>query len=444
MTAVLPGGAAPSPTPSTPGGTATPIGPATPPASPSTTAVASRSTPARLRTLQLVVVVVCIALGVVLFVGASSRRSQIAQAERASDLVVAAQDLRSALGRADAASVTAFLAGGVDQPEQRARYTEAIEQAAAALQRAGAVADSDEADTAITALQQQLPTYAGLIETARANNRQNLPLGAAYLRSASDLVRTDVDAQLDALRDAGEQSFRDVDDDLAGGLGVTPLAMITLVAVVLAATARWLTGRTRRLLNPGLVVAAAVLVVGIGWIANANRNSAQSAVDAMSDGYDRLSALSLIRSDAYDHQAKATFALVDRGGAERYNAQAATAVGNVDARLAALDERGRLSDPWQDYLARSQAITELGPARYVEARDAVTAALTEPDSVGAAFEAFDGHVVDAVEQARETLRSGLDETRSPISRIRIIGIVVGLAAAAAAAWGLQQRLNDYR
>lgn len=389
-------------------------------------------------------VVVCIALGVALFIGASSRRSQIAQAERASDLVVAAQDLRSALGRADAASVTAFLAGGVDQPEQRARYTEAIDQAAAALQRAGAVADSDAADTAIAALQRQLPTYTGLIETARANNRQNLPLGAAYLRSASELLRTDVDEQLVALRDAGDRSFREVDGDLTGGLGITTLTMIVVVAVVLAATARWLAGRTRRVLNAGLVVAAALLVVGLGWIADANRNSAQSAVDGISDGYDRLSALSLIRSDAYDHQAKATFALVDRGGVERYNAQAATAAGNVDARLEALDDRGRLSGPWQDYLAKSQAITQLGPANYVQARDAVTAPLTEPDSVGASFEAFDEQVVGAVERARATLRSGLDDARSPIGRIRIIGILLGLATAATAAWGLQQRLNDYR
>ena len=47
----------------------------------------------------------------------------------------------------------------------------------------------------------QLPVYTGLVETARVYNRQGLPLGAAYLREASGLMR-------DKLLPAAKQLYR--------------------------------------------------------------------------------------------------------------------------------------------------------------------------------------------------------------------------------------------
>lgn len=456
MTAVLPGGAA---TPARPLRAPT-TAPSPPPAQTSGGGTAS-STPTRLRTLQVLVAISCLALGLALIVSASTRSGQIDQAERASDLVVATQDVRSALGRADAASVNAFLAGGVDQPEQRLRYSTALEDAGVALQRAGSAAGpgpaaapttaapttaATNAAAAVSELQRLLPIYSGLIETARANNRQQLPLGAAYLRAASQLLRTEVAEQLGLLRVAGDESLREVDQDIVGGFGPIPLALVVVVLGVFVGTQRWLAVRTRRLLSPGLLGAGLVLLAGLVWVATSIGNSAQAAAAASAGGYDRLSALTAIRADAFDRQASSTFALVDRGARDSFNAAAATAAQNVEARLAVFDDRGSgLDSSWGRYLERSDAITAADEAGDAEgARDKVTAAISDPDSLSGRFEAFDEQVVVHLDIARQSLGSGLDQARSPLDRVRIVAAVMALVAAGLAAWGIQQRISDYR
>ncbi len=402
------------------------------------------SSPTRLRAAQAAVAVVCVLLGVMVAVTASTRRADLDRAARASSLVVAAQDLGAALGTADAASANAFLAGGVDQPEQRARYSAALDAATAALQVAAETAESDEARAAVQQLSQLLPTYTGLVETARANNRQQLPLGAAYLRSASQLLRTDAATQLDALRTAGDASFRAVDQNLVAGVGGPLLAVALFVAIVLVLVQLWLSARTRRLFNVGMVGASLLVLIGLFWIVNAVSYSSTRAATAMVSGYDDLSALSAIRADAYDQQTFSTFALVDRGSRDSFNAKAATAANNVDTRIAAL-ATGSLDGDWVRYrdLSRRVTATDTGGS-YATARDQLTAPISAPSSVSGAFAQFDRSVVDEVDVSRDVLTSGLADARRPIDRLRAIGVVIGLLAAAVGAWGLQQRINEYR
>ncbi len=406
--------------------------------------MAASSSPTRLRAAQAAVAVVCVLLGVMVAVSASTRRADLDRASRASRLVVAAQDLGAALGTADAASANAFLAGGVDQPEQRARYSAALDAATAALQVAAETAESDEARSAVQQLTQLLPTYTGLVETARANNRQQLPLGAAYLRSASQLLRTDAATQLDALRAAGDASFRAVDQNLVAGVGGPLFAVALFVAIVLVLVQFWLSRRTRRLLNFGMVGATLLVLIGLFWVVNAVSYSSTRAVTAMQSGYDDLSALSAIRADAYDQQTFSTFALVDRGSRDSFNAKAATAANDVDTRIAAL-ATGSLDAGWVRYrdLSRRVTATDTGGS-YATARDQLTAPISAPSSVSGAFAQFDRTVVDEVNVSREVLTSGLADARRPMDRLRIIGVVIGLLAAAVGAWGLQQRINEYR
>jgi hypothetical protein len=438
-----------------------PVGPAaTGPAGVAPARSSGRSTPRRLRTLQAVVVLTSLLLGLVIVFTALDRRSAIDRAERASDLVVATQELRAALGRADAASVNAFLAGGVDQPDQRRRYTDAIAEAAGRLGDAGQAAAGEEARAAVTRLQELLPIYNGRIETARANNRQQLPLGAAYLRNASALLHAsegaerseatagpaepgEVGRQLERLEAAGHEAFRSVDDDLVGGLGIVLSAAILVTVLVFLWVQRWMSSRTRRTLNAGMAAASVLLVAGLLWVGSSTNASADAAAEATSTGYDELAALSAIRADAYDHQATATFALVDRGAREQKNAEAATAAQNVQARL---DAAGTgLDATWSQYLAASDAATaQDSDGDYEGARSSFTASSEDPASIAGRFEAFDGEVLAEVEQAEQRLRRGLDDAEGPMDRVLIAGAVLGLVVAALAAWGIQQRINDYR
>ncbi|MEZ5236046.1 MAG: hypothetical protein R2749_25610 [Acidimicrobiales bacterium] len=74
----------------------------------------------------------------------------------------------------------------------------------------------------------------------------------------------------------------------------------------------------------------------------------------------------------------------------------------------------------------------------------MTAGSDEPDSIAARFGAFDETLAARVTSAGSGLSSDLLDARQPIARLRIVGLVIGVVAAAVAAWGVQRRINDYR
>src|SRR4029079_1596910 len=90
-----------------------------------------------------------------------------------------------------------FLVGGLEPADARAGYVEGIKTAAATLAEAS-TAESGK-NPQLQAVNEVLATYTGLVESARANNRQGFPIGAAYLRQASQTLRDDALPRLEAL-----------------------------------------------------------------------------------------------------------------------------------------------------------------------------------------------------------------------------------------------------
>src|SRR5262249_53664527 len=126
--------------------------------------------------------------GVAAVVGVEQRAGRVDQIRTESGpLTVSAQQLYRSLSDADATAAAALLSGGVEPADLRARYEQDIAAASDALTAAGAARGADH--EAVAQIAQALPVYTGLVETARTNNRLNLPVGAAYLREASGLMR---------------------------------------------------------------------------------------------------------------------------------------------------------------------------------------------------------------------------------------------------------------
>ena len=123
--------------------------------------------------------------------GAEQSRERAAKAARSQTepLLVQAKNLYTSLSDANATVATGLLSGGVETAAKRDRYLGDLIIASGALSAltrgAGTAANAPaELDT----IADRLPTYSGLIETARANNRLGFPIGAAYLRQASALM----------------------------------------------------------------------------------------------------------------------------------------------------------------------------------------------------------------------------------------------------------------
>ena len=174
--------------------------------------------------------------------------------------------------------------------------------------------------------------YTGLVESARSNNRLGFPLGAAYLRQATNLLRTDA---LPPLEDLGKTEQARI----AHSYSASAHAMYWLVAGLVVALAVlivaqvWLAGRTRRLFNLPLVTAtAAVLVVGLVLV-GLMAWSQSKANKTRSNAYFATVELATARIDAFDAKSAESLTLIARGSGGAYDANYKDLAANAGAIL---------------------------------------------------------------------------------------------------------------
>jgi hypothetical protein len=138
-----------------------------------------------------------------------------------------AQRIYSRLSDANDAATTAFLTGGIEPAATMRRYLADISAAEAGIQSATAQggADTGAAAKDLNALAVNLPTYTQEIGNASADNRLALPLGAAYLREASGLMRNTLLADAKDLYAAENTSLSGASAQATG----FPLICVTLV-----------------------------------------------------------------------------------------------------------------------------------------------------------------------------------------------------------------------
>ncbi|MBO0870203.1 MAG: hypothetical protein J2P15_16715, partial [Micromonosporaceae bacterium] len=223
-----------------------------------------RSTPGRLSSMLVGLLLLGALAGILTVVGVQQRAGKVDQVrDQSGPLTVSAQQLYRSLSDADATAAAAFLSSGAEPPQLRTRYEQDIAAATAALTAADAGRGTDQASVAQIA--QALPVYTGLVETARTNNRLDLPVGAAYLREASNLMRARL---LPAAQRLYQEETAALDADRSGADGfpwaAVPLVLLTLAG--LALTQRYLTRRTKRLFNIGLVVGTAAGLAILIWL----------------------------------------------------------------------------------------------------------------------------------------------------------------------------------
>src|SRR5207253_7890651 len=105
----------------------------------------------------------------------------------------------------------------------------------------------------LATLSAQLPVYTDEVGTARADNRLGLPLGAAYLREASALLRGTL---LPAASDiyTRESGLLTSSSAQATGMPLVVAAVLVglVIGYVLVRAWRWLARHTHRMVNYGL------------------------------------------------------------------------------------------------------------------------------------------------------------------------------------------------
>jgi hypothetical protein len=353
-------------------------------------------------------------------------------------LAYAAQNLYAALSAADAAAATAYLSG-IETPPQRAKYQQALADAASALADTSAGATDADTRKAVAEISAQLAAYTGLVESARANNRQLLPVGSAYLREASWLMQTTLLPGAERIF-TGDLAAVDGDQRAVGSAPIVGLVLLVLVLVAIGVGSVMLSGRTNRQFNIGLVVAAAVVVLVIAWIVVATDLAASSIEDSRAEGTARFEQLAKARILAQQARTDETLQLIAHGDA---TASEASFNGRIDDLRTHL---GTGSAAAADGVAKWTASHQKQVEAYLggDYSAAVTQAIgTDPGASAAQFGIVETSLRDEIEQTRATLRDRVSAAGARLAWSPTGTLVLMVVAAVAAVVGLWPRLKEF-
>ena len=415
------------------------------------------TTPGRLRIAMGAVVLAVLVAGLAIGALTTVRRDAAnAVATRDEPLMVQADRLYASLSDADATAATTFLRGGVEPPNLRGRYLADLRNASLQLAGLGRRVDGSVEAAATAAIAAELPVYSGLMETARANNRQGFPVGAAYVREASDLMRGKMLPAAGRLY--ASEAQRLAEHQRTGTATDSLIALLLAGAVALAVFVRtqvFVTQRTHRLLNLPLVGATILLVGVTAWAAIAMAAADGALARGQRDGSDSVQILSAARILWLRAQADESLALVARGGGAQYVSDTANVDGLLEPPNGLLGDAARLAARTgstaavQDLTAdwRQLRAAHIRVARLEQAGqfgDAVHLAVGAGSREAALSDRLNRRLDTLIAAAQARFEDAAGDARSALAGLAV-GIPLLLAASAALALvGLQMRLNEYR
>jgi hypothetical protein len=420
------------------------------------------TTPGRLQLMLLGLLGLAVLAGLLGALAAAAAGSGTRQVAGSTEpLLVNAETIYTSLADAGATAAQAFLAGGLPPPAQTARYRADVDRAGSQLVAAAARAGgSGAAADAVHTLATQLPVYTGLVEAARANNRQGFPVGAAYLAQASQLCRAQ-------LLPAAQRLFTLEQGNLADGYGTAratgsvALAGASVVALLaaLVAVQRLLYRRTHRVLNLALV-AATVLTVALAAVlvgVFAGQHSRLSR--AQSQGSDPVGVLARSRIAALQERADEALTLVGRGNGAAYETDfqvTEKALGGAPGTTGLLQTAAAQANgaQQQQRVADAQAAASAYGTIHRKIRalddagqyDAAVALATSGDSgaATAAFARLDGALTAAIEADQATFNRLADQADGGLAILAGFAVVAAAAVGGLSLLGLRARLREYR
>ena len=364
---------------------------------------------------------------------------------RAQPLLVQAETIYSALADADTTAAQAFLAGGLEPVALTKRYEDDLSRASTALTEAARLTPDDSvASRAVAALSSGLAQYSGLVATARADNRQGLPVGASYLSAASQLNR-------DVLLKQSQGLFQIAQSEVSDGYGnarsiwwvslLTVLVVLLLIALVLAQ--RYLSRATRRTFNVPLLAATGLTVLLAFGSAVVLVSQNVHLHRAATQGSTPAAELAEARILALRERGDEALTLAAHGSGGSYETDFAAAQKQLTA------PRGPLAS---DYLA-NEAVTAhqtyLNQHKQVRQLDdggdwdgAVKLAIGPQTTTS--FDTVTADIGRALDQRKVAFTDEIDSAGNGLGLLTVLGPLVALAVCALAAIGIRARLEEYR
>lgn len=405
-----------------------------------------RTSPGRLQLILSALLVLGLLTGLVAGLTAWSARSGSDDlGNRAQPLLVEAETIYSGLADADTTAAQAFLAGGLEPVALTQRYENDLALATTALSAAARLTpDGSESARAVAALSSGVAQYSALVATARADNRQGLPVGASYLSAASQFNRDTLLPQAQTLFGIAQT---EVAHGYRGARSVTwvvlfaLLVLLLLVALLLAQ--RYLSRSTHRTFNVPLVAATALTVLlalgsaGVLLSQNVHLNKAGD------EGSTPASQLAQARILALQERGDEALELAAHGSGSAYEGDFGKAQAQLTAPHGPLDGRyvpGDVVTAHRSYLDQHQQVRRLDDGGDYDGavRVAIGPATTK------AFDGVTAGLERALAERKTAFTQEIDRAGHGLGLLTVLGPLVALAVCALAFLGIRARLEEYR
>jgi hypothetical protein len=422
------------------------------------------TTPARLRLLLALLILLSLAWGVLAALTADQHASAAADVVAVSEpLSLDAEQIYTSLSDADATAASAFLAGGLEPAAARQRYQADIAKAAIRIEAASALVGSSAARTELPGhlanqasaagsaigddlamLSGQLPVYTDEVGTARADNRLGLPLGAAYLREASARLRGTL---LPAASDIYTRESALLTSASARATGL-PLMVITVLAglglgYVLYRSSGWLSRHTHRMVNYGLLLAALAGLISLVWLAASFVVGRGDLLHAQQQGSGPVQAFARAEVAALRAHADESLTLIDNTGEDDYQKDYRAQqklLGPGPGSLLAATGSSQAAAQAQAWYQAHQALRAKDDAGNHPA--AVASAQT--GDAATSFARLSATLSDGIDAHQAVFAARARDGRDAFTGLAVGMIVASLVMVAGCIWGLSRRLAEYR
>jgi hypothetical protein len=428
---------------------------------------AATTEPGRLR-----IIGAALALLVVLF-GAVTALQTADRATAADDVLHKSQPLSSSaadiylyLADANTTASSGFLAGGQETVGSRDRYEKDIDRAAAGLVKAASNSDPDSpAAKTVAELNILLPEYKGLVEQARAYNRQGFPVGGAYLRYANEKMQKEMLPKAEDLYTSENQRLR---DDYADATPY-PWAAIGLGVLALAGLA-WAQHRnyrrTNRVLNHGLVAATATATVVLLWLVVGHTVARAGLNDSYDHGVRSLNVLHDARIASLKARGNENLTLVGRGAETvtvtdkqgekiTYDAYDYAFDKDMDTLGKGLAQASKLADDnsGKKPVTAAEGNMKVWKERHTAAREqddignyeeALQRVIGGKGATGECFDSVDTNLADALTHEEAEFQRSADDGLGAMTGLSAGAAVLAVLGAAGAVLGIGRRLSEYR
>lgn len=366
--------------------------------------------------------------------------------------LIEVQDLFASVAEANAAATAAHLsvdATGVEDRASRNLYVDALRRANQQLGQVSAdLGRAEEAGAELQDIGASLSVYSGEVEAARVAKANGLPTADERLRNALGVVDSEIAPAVATLTGFGQSRY-DNEADQGGWLVLAALALglITLAAMVWMQVQ--LAKRTRRILNPLLVLSTLAVVAIVALLGRGYTVRLLALDDARSGGYEAVTATAEMQSATFAIQSDLGLALLDDSG------QRAERLAAIDDALAAAESSIAVIDGGADSDREQAAATALA-VRWQRYRDVVDDVVVQARSgnVAAAVVTLQGDGLSAFNGVNTAIESVLSDNRSQFSNgvetaetavdlnpwlCLLLTVAAGLLAIVA----IQRRLGEY-